>query len=108
MQIHEHIAHHVRKHKEKIIAHVKKHHSKYLVWAWVLSWMAIYKMVWMMALFFGMTYLGWWTIGADYYDAEYYSEEAASIVNISTNTWCDNSMTDDTLSWWNNCPIVDK
>lgn len=105
MQIHEHIAHHVRKHKEKIIAHVKKHHSKYLVWAWVISWMAVYKIIWMIAIFFGMTVMSGWTIGADYYDTEYYAQEAAKKININTNTWCENPNTGETFSSWSNCPI---
>jgi len=111
MKFHHHIAHHVRKHKANIVAHVQKHHTKYLAWAGILSWMAIYKIIWMAAIFLGMTYMGWWTIGADYYDAEYYAQQDANKISISTEnisdtTWC--MITGENLSWVANCTETNK
>lgn len=107
MKIHHHIIHHVRKHKEKIVAHVQRHHTKYLAWAGILSWMAIYKIIWMIAIFFGMTYMWGCSIGADYYDAEYYAQQEENLISISdintdewANTWC--NTTGENLSWTNN------
>jgi hypothetical protein len=105
MQIHEHIAHHVRKHKERIVAHVKRHHSKYLVWAWIVWWIATYKIIWAIIMFFGMSYMSSWAIGANYYDTEYYAQEEAKQISIKTNAWCNILITGDALSWWNNSPI---
>ena len=83
MHIHEHIIHHVREHKKKVVAHVQKHHKKYLVGAWILSWMAIYKIIWLIIIFFGMANMGGGTIGADYYDAEFYAQQEANKISIS-------------------------
>ncbi|MFA7298666.1 MAG: hypothetical protein WC010_03415 [Candidatus Absconditabacterales bacterium] len=85
MKLYQHIAHHVHKHKEKIIAHVQKHHTKYLVGAGMVSGMAITKIIGVLLMFFGMTYMGGGTIGADYYDAEYYTQEAAKEISIGNN-----------------------
>lgn len=54
--------------------------------------------------------MGWGTsLGGDYYDAEYYAQEAAKKISISTipTTWCDISITGNILIWTTgNCPIV--
>ncbi|EKD25235.1 MAG: hypothetical protein ACD_80C00098G0005 [uncultured bacterium (gcode 4)] len=115
MQFHQHIIHHVRKHKEKIIAHVNRHHHKYIAWAGILWWMAIYKIIWLMVIFFGMAKMGWVT-WADYYDAEFYATQEENKINIRNNvdtdditntTWC--NITGNTLSWTTgNCPLITK
>lgn len=56
--------------------------------AGLLSWMALFKLIWIIAIFFGATYIGWWSIGADYYDIEYYAQEAAKEISIGIDTWC--------------------
>jgi hypothetical protein len=76
--------------------------------------MAIYKIIWMIVIFFGMTYMWWWSIGADYYDAEYYAQEAAKKISISAETlttWCNltgENLSGENLSWINNCPETTK
>lgn len=114
MKIHHKIIHHVRKHKERVVAHIQKHHKKYIFGAWIVSWMAVFKLVGVLAIFFGASYMGWWTLGWDYYDAEYYLQQASkdiSISNIMTwsqlTTWC--SITGLNLSWTTgNCPVITK
>jgi hypothetical protein len=85
MKLHEHIVRHVRTHGEKVVTHVKKHHKKYLVGAGILSWMAIYKIIGIMLLFFGMANMWGGTIGADYYDAEFYAQQEANKISISND-----------------------
>ena len=86
MKLHHHIIHHVRKHKERVVAHIQKHHHKYLFGAGIVSWIAVFKFVGIIAIFFGATYIGWWSLGGDYYDAEYYLQQINKDVGISTDT----------------------
>lgn len=56
--------------------------------------------------------MGWGTIWADYYDAEYYEQKAAGLINISNDyientTWC--SLTGENLSWSiENCMVENQ
>lgn len=82
MQIHHRIIHHVHRHKERVVAHVKRHHKKYIVGAGILSWVALYKIIWVLIIFLGASQINA-PIGADYYDAEYYATQTGEVINIS-------------------------
>lgn len=75
--------------------------------AWLLSWMALFKLIGIIAIFFGATYIGGWSIGADYYDAEYYAQEAAKQISIQAETWC--NISGSNLTWTTgNCPSIQQ
>jgi len=77
--------------------------------------MAIYKIIWMIAIFFGMTYMWWGSIGADYYDTEYYAQQEKNEIrireethteSISNTTWC---LSINGSTWWSgNCIDTNK
>ena len=54
---------------------------------------------------------GWTSLWGDYYDAEYYQQEAAKKVSITTEsiTWCNLVATGNSTSsaTWN-CPAISK
>jgi len=109
MKIHQKIMYHVQKHKDNIAEHIKKHKHKYLVGTWIAWWIATYKIIWMIAIFLGTTYMGGWSIWADYYDDEYYAQEAAKKININSaiDTTC--STTGTSNSWIvGTCPLNTK
>jgi hypothetical protein len=82
MLFHHKIIHHVRKHKQRVVAHVQRHHKKYILGAGLLSWMAVYKIIWLLIIFFGASQINA-PLGADYYDAEYYTTQRSGVINIS-------------------------
>lgn len=54
MALHHKIIHHLRRHKERVIAHIQKHHKKYTFWWWVVTGIGIVSIIVLIWLFLGI------------------------------------------------------